>query len=61
MGLRKLSRDLAAVHQALSFKATDILPIEQVQRDKLKKIRRGNQIVVFGTRPREGQAALRYQ
>lgn len=36
MGLRKLSRDLAAVHQALSFKATDILPIEQVQRDKLK-------------------------
>jgi N-acetylneuraminate synthase len=36
MGLRKLSRDLAAVHKALSFKATDILPIEQVQRDKLK-------------------------
>ncbi|NEW78280.1 MAG: N-acetylneuraminate synthase [Gelidibacter sp.] len=36
MGLRKLSRDLHAVHAALSFKATDILPIEQVQRDKLK-------------------------
>ncbi len=36
MGLRKLSRDLRAVHQALSFKKTDILPIEQVQRDKLK-------------------------
>jgi sialic acid synthase len=36
MGLRKLSRDLDAVYGALSFKATDILPIEQVQRDKLK-------------------------
>lgn len=36
MGLRKLSRDLRAVHQALSYKTQDILPIEQVQRDKLK-------------------------
>jgi sialic acid synthase len=36
MGLRKLSRDLNAVHSALSFKSMDILPIEQVQRDKLK-------------------------
>ena len=36
MGLRKLARDLNAVHSALSFKSTDILPIEQVQRDKLK-------------------------
>lgn len=36
MGLRKLSRDLDAVYQALTFKSTDILPIEQVQRDKLK-------------------------
>lgn len=36
MGLRKLARDLNAVHSALTFKATDILPIEQVQRDKLK-------------------------
>jgi sialic acid synthase len=36
MGLRKLSRDLNAVHSALSFKITDILPIEQVQREKLK-------------------------
>jgi N-acetylneuraminate synthase len=36
MGLRKLSRDLSAVHSALTFKSTDILPIEQVQRDKLK-------------------------
>jgi len=36
MGLRKLSRDLNAVHSALTFKQSDILPIEQVQRDKLK-------------------------
>jgi len=36
MGLRKLSRDVNAVHNALRFKSQDILPIEQVQRDKLK-------------------------
>lgn len=36
MGLRKLARDLNAVHSALTHKQTDILPIEQVQRDKLK-------------------------
>lgn len=36
MGLRKLSRDLNAVYQALIFKKTDILAIEQIQRDKLK-------------------------
>lgn len=36
MGLRKLSRDLKAVYNALSFKSQDILPIEQIQRDKLK-------------------------
>tara|TARA_R110002012_G_scaffold176593_2_gene341478 strand:+ start:694 stop:1566 length:873 start_codon:yes stop_codon:yes gene_type:complete len=36
MGLRKLSRDLSAVYDALAYKETDILPIEQVQRDKLK-------------------------
>ncbi len=36
MGLRKLSRDLNAVYKALSFKSQDVLPIEQVQRDKLK-------------------------
>ncbi|WP_194852183.1 N-acetylneuraminate synthase family protein [Nonlabens antarcticus] len=35
-GMRKLARDLHAVHQALTHKSTDILPIEQVQRDKLK-------------------------
>ncbi|GAA3614025.1 N-acetylneuraminate synthase family protein [Flavivirga amylovorans] len=36
MGLRKLSRDVNAVFKALQFKQQDILPIEQVQRDKLK-------------------------
>lgn len=36
MGLRKLARDLNAVHKALTFKSLDILPIEKVQRDKLK-------------------------
>lgn len=36
MGLRKLTRDIHAVYNALQFKNQDILPIEQVQRDKLK-------------------------
>ncbi|MDP5158591.1 MAG: N-acetylneuraminate synthase family protein [Flaviramulus sp.] len=36
MGLRKLSRDVNAVYKALQFKKQDILPIEQVQRNKLK-------------------------
>ncbi len=36
MGLRKLSRDVNAVYKALQFKSQDILPIEQVQRNKLK-------------------------
>jgi N-acetylneuraminate synthase len=35
-GLRKLARDLKATHKAFTYKETDILPIEQVQRDKLK-------------------------
>lgn len=35
-GLRKLCRDLKAVSKALTFKSQDILPVEQVQRDKLK-------------------------
>ena len=35
-GIRKLVRDLNALHQALTFKEEEILPIEQVQRDKLK-------------------------
>ena len=36
MGLRKLTRDVNAVYKALQYKNQDILPIEQVQRDKLK-------------------------
>ncbi len=35
-GLRRLNRDLNATYKALNFKSNDILPIEQVQRDKLK-------------------------
>eukprot|EP00927_Polykrikos_kofoidii_P003886 TRINITY_DN1155_c0_g1_i4.p1 TRINITY_DN1155_c0_g1~~TRINITY_DN1155_c0_g1_i4.p1 ORF type:complete len:318 (-),score=43.47 TRINITY_DN1155_c0_g1_i4:77-1030(-) len=35
-GLNKLCRDLKAVHAALSYKSTDILPLEKAQRGKLK-------------------------
>ena len=35
-GIRKLKRDLMAVNKALTYKSSEILPIEQVQRDKLK-------------------------
>ena len=35
-GMRKLKRDLTAVQAALTYKPTEILGIEQVQRDKLK-------------------------
>lgn len=35
-GLQKLVRDLNATYKALHFKREEILPIEQVQRDKLK-------------------------
>lgn len=35
-GIRKLVRNANAVHQALTYKSMEILPIEQVQRDKLK-------------------------
>lgn len=35
-GIRKLVRNLNAVHEALTYKNQEILPIEQVQRDKLK-------------------------
>lgn len=35
-GIRKLVRNLNAVHDALTEKSMEILPIEQVQRDKLK-------------------------
>ena len=35
-GMRKLSRDLRNVHKSLSFKQTDVLEVEAVQREKLK-------------------------
>ena len=35
-GVRRLVRDLNAVYAALDYKESEILPIEQVQRDKLK-------------------------
>jgi len=35
-GLAKLVRDLNATYQALNYKSSEILPIEQVQRNKLK-------------------------
>ena len=35
-GIRKLKRNLEQTYIALNFKSEDILPIEQVQRDKLK-------------------------
>ena len=36
-GVRKLARDCRAVAKALTYKSTDILDIENVQRNKLKK------------------------
>lgn len=36
-GMRKLARDCRAVAQALTYKRSDILDIEMVQRNKLKK------------------------
>lgn len=36
-GMRKLSRDLKHVYKAMSYKATEILEVEQVQRKKLKR------------------------
>lgn len=35
-GIRKLVRNLNAVNEALTYKTSEILPIEQIQRDKLK-------------------------
>jgi len=36
-GLRRLVRDLKNVSKSLTYKQSEILPIEQVQRDKLKR------------------------
>jgi N-acetylneuraminate synthase len=38
-GLRRLCRDLKHVDAALSYKGQEILPVEQVQRDKLKWVK----------------------
>lgn len=38
-GLRRVKRDLMAAKEALKYKPQEILPIEKVQRDKLKKIK----------------------
>ncbi len=35
-GLRKLVRDLKATYKALNYKSEDILPVEKIQREKLK-------------------------
>lgn len=35
-GLQKLARDLKATHKALTYKQSDILAIEKIQREKLK-------------------------
>jgi N-acetylneuraminate synthase len=35
-GMKKLVRDLHATYKSLTYKATEILPIEEVQRNKLK-------------------------
>lgn len=35
-GMRRLCRDISNVDKALDFKREEILPVEQVQRDKLK-------------------------
>ncbi|ERP32095.1 N-acetylneuraminate synthase family protein [Chitinivibrio alkaliphilus] len=37
-GVRRLVRDLTAVHKALAYKSEDVLPIEQEQRNKLKHL-----------------------
>lgn len=36
-GARKLAHDCRAVAKALTYKKEEVLPIEQEQRDKLKK------------------------
>lgn len=38
-GMRRLCRDLKSVDKALIYKSQDILPVEQVQRDKLKWVK----------------------
>ena len=56
-GLRKLSRDIKATFAALTYKSSDILPVEQVQRDKLKyrkqeKLTRSNEHSIHSSKRR---------
>ncbi len=37
-GMRRLARDIRNVYKALSYKSVEILDVEQVQREKLKRI-----------------------
>lgn len=37
-GMRRLCRDVKAVHQALAYKKSDLLEVEEVQRRKLKRV-----------------------
>lgn len=39
-GIRRLCRDLQATYKALTFKSAEVLPIEEVQRKKLKWVQR---------------------
>ncbi len=43
-GLRRLCRDLKHVDAALAYKGQEILPVEQVQRDKLKWVKQDHAI-----------------
>jgi N-acetylneuraminate synthase len=40
-GLRRLKRDLLNIRKALTYKASEILPVERIQREKLKYRGRG--------------------
>jgi N-acetylneuraminate synthase len=40
-GMRRLCRDLKNVDLALAYKGQEVLPVEQVQRDKLKWVKQG--------------------
>lgn len=46
-GVRKLVRNLNETYVALAYKESEILPIEQVQRDKLKYRERGKNLSVI--------------
>lgn len=56
-GIRKLVRNLNAVQQSLTYKSSEVLMIEQVQRDKLK-YRKNNGLESYITSREESAAAL---